>query len=562
MSARVPKSRKKNHTTSLTLAPPQYGLYMRVSTEDQADRGTIEAQREFLQNYVQLYQLPVFREYADDGVTGTIPLGERPEGKRLLEDAEAGHVQVVLVYRVTRLGRSLGVLMDAHEQLSALDVTFRSAMEPFDTGSAVGRFFFQLLGSMAELDRSLTLEQLTRGRDRRVRDGHWTDGLVPYGYVLDLEKRLTPSDRLVEVLQMTEARVVHGLFERIAGGSSAKAEAERWTALGVPTTRYYSNGRQQAGGRKWYPHAIVSIVQATTYKGEHIFRSQHGTIRRTVPPLVDPLLWEAANVQLQKNRRLPKGNQTRTYLLRGLITCGQCKAHYVGQAMGTTERRPRVYYRCNAHAAAGYAARARCTSPAVQAAWLEQEIWGDCAEYIRNPAQALAEAQRQLQERTQRVAGHEETRAQLTRALVEKAREREDILVLYRRKSLGLDDTEAALAAIAREEAALRQELATLETADTVAQAFATEFTEARALLERLRGNLEAIERINDWAAKRAVVEALVQGIAIEVQPDGEVCAHVRYRFGRPRVAKNASASSPDMCYTLTRVVSTSHKRV
>jgi site-specific DNA recombinase len=60
---------------------------MRVSTEDQADRGTIEAQREFLQHYVQLYQLPVFREYADDGVTGTLPLGERPEGRRLLEDA-------------------------------------------------------------------------------------------------------------------------------------------------------------------------------------------------------------------------------------------------------------------------------------------------------------------------------------------------------------------------------------------------------------------------------------------------------------------------------------------
>jgi site-specific DNA recombinase len=438
MSPSLPKSRKKNHPTNTLVAPPQYALYMRVSTEDQADRGTIEAQREFLQHYVQLYQLPVFREYADDGVTGTLPLGERPEGRRLLEDAQAGHVQTVLVYRVTRLGRSLRVLIDAHEQLSLLNVTFRSAMEPFDTGNAVGRFFFQLLGSMAELDRSLTLEQLTRGRDRWVRDGRWTDGCAPYGFMLDAAKRLTPSDRLVGVVDMTEADVVRDLYTHIAAGSSAKAEAVRLTALGVPTTRYFATGRTQAGGRKWHTSALLRIMQSTTYKGEHRFASQYGAIARAVPALVDPQLWEQANAQLQKNRRLPKGNATRTYLLRGLVTCGQCDAHYVGQRVGARHGGNRIYYRCGGHSAAGDAASERCTSPSVQAAWLEQEIWRDCAEYVRNPDQALAEAQRQLQERTQHASGSAETRAQLTKGLVEKAREREDVVRLYRRKSLDL----------------------------------------------------------------------------------------------------------------------------
>ena len=63
---------------------------MRVATEDQADRGTIEAQRDFLRQFASLYQLPVAGEYADDGVTGTLSLGGRPEGQRFLQDAEAG----------------------------------------------------------------------------------------------------------------------------------------------------------------------------------------------------------------------------------------------------------------------------------------------------------------------------------------------------------------------------------------------------------------------------------------------------------------------------------------
>ena len=65
-------------------------LLLRVSSEEQRERETIEIQREFLQEYCRLYNLEVAQVYADDGVSGTIPLYERPEGRRLLEDAEGG----------------------------------------------------------------------------------------------------------------------------------------------------------------------------------------------------------------------------------------------------------------------------------------------------------------------------------------------------------------------------------------------------------------------------------------------------------------------------------------
>src|SRR6266568_1965046 len=207
--------------------PQKVALYMRVSTEDQADRGTIDAQRDFLRQFASLYQLPVANEYADDGVTGTLPLGERPEGRRLLQDAEAGRFGCVLVYRLTRLGRSLKALTDAHDILSRFRVTIRSATEPFDTSTPIGTFLFQLLSSLAELDRAQVLEQLTRGRDRVAKNGKWTDGPIPYGYMLAPNGCLTPSTRVVETLGLTEAQVVKDLFRRMAEGSTAIAEARR-----------------------------------------------------------------------------------------------------------------------------------------------------------------------------------------------------------------------------------------------------------------------------------------------------------------------------------------------
>src|SRR5262245_18963543 len=388
------RSSVPNNSLSLQALPrvlPQsIALYMRVSTEDQADRGTIDAQRDFLRQFASLYQLPVVDEYADDGVTGTLPLGERPEGQRLLQDAEAGRFGCVLVYRLTRLGRSLKALIEAHDILSRFGVTIRSATEPFDTSTPIGTFLFQLLGSLAQLDRAQVLEQLTRGRDRVARKGKWTDGPIPLGYTVDASGCLTPSTRLVETLGMTEAALVQDLFRRMAEGSTAISEARRLNALGVPATWYFSNGTvRKEGKRQWYHVRVARIIAASTYKGTHVYESRFGPIEREVPPLVDTALWERANAQLQSNRRLPKGNATRTYLLRGLITCGRCGATYVGQTVPRPNGQRDIYYRCGNRAGLiDPAVGARCASRIVNATWLEQLVWEDCRSFIQDPGAA------------------------------------------------------------------------------------------------------------------------------------------------------------------------------
>src|SRR5215213_11087388 len=99
-------------------ASERVALYMRVSSEEQRDRETIEIQREFLEQYCRLYGLEIAEIYADDGVSGTVPLHERPDGRRLLEDTRENRFTAVLVSKLDRLGRSLLVIVDAHDRLT------------------------------------------------------------------------------------------------------------------------------------------------------------------------------------------------------------------------------------------------------------------------------------------------------------------------------------------------------------------------------------------------------------------------------------------------------------
>ena len=92
-------------------------VYLRVSTEEQRERQSIATQREFAAKYCDLHSLPVYELYADDGVTGTIPVGKRASGNRLLADAKQGKFDQVLVFKLDRLGRETSLILDAVKEL-------------------------------------------------------------------------------------------------------------------------------------------------------------------------------------------------------------------------------------------------------------------------------------------------------------------------------------------------------------------------------------------------------------------------------------------------------------
>jgi site-specific DNA recombinase len=162
-------------------------LYLRVSSEEQTARMTIGTQEEFLDQYCALYGHEVAGVDKDEAISGTVPMHERPEGRRLLDDAKSGAFETVLVYRLDRVGRSLLVVVDAHDRLGESGIALKSANEPIDTSTPAGRLIFQMLASFAEFERENIRERTRHGLHRAFRNGKHS-GRIPYGYRLSTDK--------------------------------------------------------------------------------------------------------------------------------------------------------------------------------------------------------------------------------------------------------------------------------------------------------------------------------------------------------------------------------------
>ena len=126
------------------VASRRVAIYVRVSSEDQAERGTIRTQvAEIRRRLEHEAGITVVGEYSDEGISGTVPLSERPEGSRLIADARGRRFDEVWVYRLDRLGRDLVGLALARRELDGLGIRMISAVEGepdefmFDIQSAV-----------------------------------------------------------------------------------------------------------------------------------------------------------------------------------------------------------------------------------------------------------------------------------------------------------------------------------------------------------------------------------------------------------------------------------------
>jgi site-specific DNA recombinase len=531
---------------------PIAAIYARVSTEDQAERQTVQAQLDFLRRYCDLHALPIAGEYIDDGISGAKPLATRPEGARLLADAEAGQFSVVLVYRLDRLGRSLTALLSAHEQLERADVAIKSATEPFDTSSPIGKFLFQLLGSLAELERSTITERMTMGRDRVARQGKYTGGPIPFGYDVE-DGCLVPSPRLLDGTGMTEAEYVTDLFARIAQGSTVYAEAQRLNALGVVPCKRYAGGKVVTITDTWSPPRVAFIVHNPAYKGEGRLNSRTGAITRPAPVLVDADTWERVQHALTRNRRLSKKNAKRTYLLRGLIVCGNCGFNYSGATWRDPKGRAAdwPHYECNGKLAHLRPKKeTRCTGRAISGTWLESLVWDDCAAWIRNPGERLAEAQRQLRDRLSKTADHERQRQTLLDQLAEKEHERERVLSMYRRGRISEANADQEFDAIDREMASLRRLLDSVDAQEAMTAAAEAHLATVATSLAQLQDEVDEIERIGDRVRMRGIIDLLVGQIVVQTEP-GELrkrksaSVAIRYHFESPQVLQVDSSTEP-----------------
>ncbi|MDH3604532.1 MAG: recombinase family protein, partial [Candidatus Tectomicrobia bacterium] len=318
-------------------------------------------------------------------------------------------------------------------------------------------------------------------------------------------------------LQMTESDLARELFERIASGSSATSEAQRFNSMGVPTTRRYRNGKSIEPNTIWGVSRVINMVNNTVYIGKHSFKSRNGSIVRDVPALVEEATWQQVQKQLKQNRRLPKSNATRDYPLRGLVTCVNCGAYFVGTTIPRRNGKRDHYYRCgSSYKRTHHNGKSLCQAKSIPAEQLENMVWNGCHQLISSPEAALEALQQQLDSRLSETSNVQRERERLSQALLVKDQEKERILTVFRRGRINIDELEHHLEAIHREEADLKQRLGALDAQRQVIDAMTDHFRDANALLGRLRDRLLGLDGPTDPLTKHQIITQLVSGVRIE----------------------------------------------
>jgi site-specific DNA recombinase len=184
--------------------PLYAALYSRVSTQEQATEGvSLDAQRIALQTYAKLKNWQIAGNYEDGGYSGGTD--ERPSLQRLMLDARAGRINIVMVAKLDRFFRNLRHLLNYIHELDELGITFVAVQEGLDTSTPMGEFTLHILGIIAEFERGRISDRMKDARRHRVSMGVWSSGRTPYGF------RFNKANKELEVYE-PEAKTVRYIF--------------------------------------------------------------------------------------------------------------------------------------------------------------------------------------------------------------------------------------------------------------------------------------------------------------------------------------------------------------
>jgi site-specific DNA recombinase len=243
--------------------------YTRISTDEEHQPYSLEAQDERLRSYIRSQEGWELARQFTDQMSGSVL--ERPGLQRALAEARAQRYDLLLVYRVDRLARSVRGLSEILHALDNAGAVFRSATEPFDTGSPPGRMMVQMLGVFAEFERATIIDRVIAGMERKAARGGWTGGPVPYGYRF-VPRRLASSDGQSQVLTSDflevdpdRSPIVQVIFDLYANKRLGSRAIANWLT---------ERGHRPSGGRPWSFRSVLTILRNRVYVGEVFFRAK------------------------------------------------------------------------------------------------------------------------------------------------------------------------------------------------------------------------------------------------------------------------------------------------
>ncbi len=500
--------------------------YARVSSDEQRDRHTVRNQRSALSRRLSSEPgLTVFKHYEDDGVSGTVPLEERPSGGALVRDARARRFSQIWVVRSDRLGRDAFELLRIWRVFESIGVALRATDENIDDP-----FYFDIHAVIAANERRKFLERSAEGMNRAASEGRYTGGIVPLGYTVSGDRgfrRLVPDDSPMWA-GLSAADVVRRIYHHLAvDGWTCPRIAAEFNSLGIPTS-YCRDGRGVRGRRTqglWRSGHIRNLVVNPVYRGilQYGRRSSRPNgrevISASVTALVSEDVWNAALSTLKRNRAFPR-NSRHSYLLRSLIRCAVCGLTFCG----TWARGPR--YRCNGSMAQRGPLQGKCIGASIKGEKLEAAVWSDVSRFLTHPSELVDELLAESSD-VGACAVAEAERASLLDARNSAQDRRKRAIDLYTRAKLSDTEFDAIAADVERELNALDERLADLEPDQDVAGDALSEDVLAE-IRERLEDDLSEAER-------QEIVQLLVRRITVHTTLPDRGRKHVQvvidYRF-------------------------------
>jgi len=348
-------------------------IYTRKSTAAglEKDFNSLDAQKEACEAYIrtQVHEgwelLP--EPFDDGGFTGANT--ERPGFQKLMAWIGRGKVDVVVVYKVDRLSRSLTDFAQVMQHFNKHDIGFVSVTQHFSTTDPVGRLTLNMLMSFAEFEREMITERIRDKIRATRRMGRWTGGHAPLGYRSEKARLLVHEE---------EAPWVKRVFDWYLEGISALQISQRLNQEGVPLKT-----AQRPRPNPWTKDLVLRILRNRLYIGE--LSCQGEFVVAEHPALITPGVFEKVQQMLEpKVRRDRHECRNPAYLIRGTLKCGICGCRMTS---ASTFRNGRLYryYRCRTRDKQG---KAVCPTVQMPAEAIEAFVVERVQEVLGNPEHA------------------------------------------------------------------------------------------------------------------------------------------------------------------------------
>jgi len=502
-------------------------FYARVSSEQQAQAGTIDSQVHALQERIKADGYKLIKEYQfiDDGYSGSTLF--RPELERLRDIANNRLLDKLYVHSPDRLARKYAyqyLLIEEFNRLG-IEVIFLTNQRGNNPESEL---LLQVQGIISEYERMKIMERSRRGKLHAAKQGSPSvlSG-APYGY-----RYIAKRDNgavIYEIIE-EEANIIPLLFSWIGKERmSINSATNRLTEMGFRTP----SGKQS----RWNRGSICHILKNPAYKDQAAFGKSKSIPRKPrlrpnkgqaaqpkanysivrlpkekwiyipVPPIIDPELFEAVQEQLALNKKLKRERKTGAkYLLQGLVVCHLCGYGYHGNT--AAGYRKHNYYSCGGTRV--YANRDRmCDNPSIYADALEKLVWNEIKNLLKNPHQLEKEYSRQISSLEKNSTQNEQDKLNAEKLRFEKSISR--LIDSYMEGIIEKTEFQPRIKSYKNRLLNIEQRLFQL-TSD---QNQKLEFQIALGKIEEFAANVKSNLEKDDWKMKRDVCEALIKQVEI-----------------------------------------------